>query len=107
MCYNQIIKHTRPRPTHHKEIRIMLDPKDLNFTPTSTNSDGSFRNTRCGAGQSVYDAVAEGIADGWYPPNASVGDMVRGPAPLVRGPAPENAIAEVTVRARESFWIVV
>jgi hypothetical protein len=77
----------------------MLQPKDLNFTPTSTNKDGSFRNTRCGAGQSIYDALAEGKADGWYPPSASIGGRTG-------GSPPENAIAEVTVRARESFWIV-
>ena len=78
----------------------MKTPQDLNFTPTSTNKDGTFRTTRCGKGQSVYDAVREGIEDGWFPPNATVG-------PSTNQKAPANAISQVTVRSKEAFWIVV
>lgn len=71
------------------------------FTPASTDANGKCRDTRCGNGQSVYDAVREGVADGWYPPTALVGPSVGGL------PQPDNAIARVTVRQNEQFYIIV
>lgn len=69
------------------------------FIPTSTDYNGNCRNTRCTAGQSAFDAIREGIDDGWYPGTATLG-------PRATEPKPANAIAQVTVRSRESYWIL-
>jgi len=69
------------------------------FNPTSTNHNGNCRNTRCGKNQGAQEAINEGIADGWYPETAHVG-------PSTKSPRPDNAIAEVTVHPRISYWIV-
>ena len=69
------------------------------FEPTSTNQHGGYRDTRCGAGQSAYDAIEEGTDDGWYPPKSTLGGRTGGDRPA-------NAIARVTVRRGESYWIV-
>lgn len=62
--------------------------------------NGNPRNTRCSADKGVFEAIAEGIANGWYPEDAMLGPFVGGL------PKPPTAIAEVTVRSRESFYIV-
>ncbi len=64
------------------------------------DANGNPRHTRVGASGSVFDAIQEGIDSGWYPPNARLGPRV------YSGHRPENAIAEVTVRQHESFWII-
>ena len=69
------------------------------MTPNSTTHD--FPNRSCGDGQSVFDVRDELKADGLIPQRTmlghrwSLGDV-----------APANAVAVVTVRANENFWIV-
>lgn len=64
------------------------------------NANGQPRDTQCSEGQSVFDAIRYGVSNGWYPVDALLGDSV------TSLPKPAKAIAQVTVRQHESFWII-
>jgi len=55
--------------------------------------------SRCGNGQSVYDVMREMEQREKIPARCAVG-------PRVGGQQPENAVAIITVRAHEKFYIL-
>jgi hypothetical protein len=55
--------------------------------------------SRCGNGQSVFEVKDELQKAGKIPARCTLG-------PRVGGKQPENAVAQITVRAHEAFWII-
>jgi hypothetical protein len=55
--------------------------------------------SRCGSGQSVFDVINELRRAGKIPEHCTLG-------PRVGGQQPDNAVAIVTVRAHEKFYIL-
>lgn len=55
--------------------------------------------SRCGDGQSVYDVMRELQQGGKIPARCTLG-------PRVGSHQPDNAVAQITVRAHEAFWVI-
>jgi len=60
-----------------------------------------FPNRTCNSGQSVFDVSDELKTEGLIPQRSMLGNRCS-----LGDIAPENAVAVVTVRANEVFWIV-
>lgn len=67
----------------------------------SKKTTHDFPNRTCKNGQSVFDVADEMKADGLIPQRSMLGHRCS-----LGDVAPENAVAVVTVRVNENFWIV-
>lgn len=70
-----------------------------------TTKYSKHNNYGCSPGQSIFDALEEGIEIGRFPPKSTVNAFDRVPGPGCAYPEDDDIVGQITVRKNESFWV--